>query len=86
MVKVKVFANLREDLGWKEKDIKLKGNKVKDLLLEIGREEILKNKSFKILVNGRDIDFLKGLETELKETDVVSIFPPVAGGNLASKK
>ena len=34
----------------------------------------------RILVNGRDIDFLKGPETELKEGDVVVLFPPIAGG------
>lgn len=33
-----------------------------------------------ILVNGRNICFLKGLETVLEETDVVSIIPPSAGG------
>ncbi len=34
----------------------------------------------RILVNGRDIDFLKGLSTTLKEGDTVAIIPPIAGG------
>ena len=33
-----------------------------------------------ILVNGRDMDFLKGLKTELQEGDIVVLIPPVAGG------
>lgn len=33
-----------------------------------------------ILVNGRSIWFLDGLETELKDEDVVSIFSPIGGG------
>ena len=34
----------------------------------------------RILVNGRDIDFLKGLSTTLREGDTVAIVPPIAGG------
>jgi molybdopterin converting factor small subunit len=34
----------------------------------------------KLLVNGRDIDFLNRLETKLKEGDEVALFPPVGGG------
>ncbi len=34
----------------------------------------------RFLVNGRDTDFLKGLETELKDRDVMVLVPPVAGG------
>ena len=33
-----------------------------------------------VLVNGRRIDFLDGVNTVLKETDNVKIFPVVAGG------
>ena len=33
-----------------------------------------------VLVNGRDIRHLNGIDTPLKETDVVAIFPVVAGG------
>lgn len=34
----------------------------------------------RFLVNGRDADFLEGLETELKDGDVMVLVPPVAGG------
>ena len=33
-----------------------------------------------VLVNGRRIEFLDGIQTALKDTDTVYIFPVVAGG------
>lgn len=33
-----------------------------------------------ILVNGRRVEFLNGINTELKDEDTVQIFPVVAGG------
>ncbi|WP_049926461.1 ubiquitin-like small modifier protein 1 [Halopiger goleimassiliensis] len=33
-----------------------------------------------VLKNGRDVTHLNGPETTLEEGDVVSVFPPVAGG------
>ncbi len=33
-----------------------------------------------VYVNDEDVRYLRGLETELKEGDVVSILPAVAGG------
>lgn len=33
-----------------------------------------------VMVNGRRVEFLDGLDTPLKETDTVLIFPVVAGG------
>ena len=34
----------------------------------------------KVFLNGRDIDFLSGLDTRLSDGDEISIFPPVGGG------
>ena len=34
----------------------------------------------KILLNGRDIDFLKKLETEVSDKDTLHLFPPIGGG------
>ena len=34
----------------------------------------------KVLINGRDIDFLDGNETVLKNGDIIDLFPPSAGG------
>ena len=33
-----------------------------------------------VMVNGRRVDFLSGLDTPLKDSDTVQIFPVVAGG------
>lgn len=33
-----------------------------------------------IMINGRRVDFLQGIDTPLKNTDHVLIFPVVAGG------
>lgn len=35
---------------------------------------------FRILVNGRDLSRVSGAETKLKDNDVISILPVVAGG------
>jgi len=34
----------------------------------------------RLMVNGRDIAFLDGMSTELKEGDEILIMPPVSGG------
>ncbi|MEM4657893.1 MAG: ubiquitin-like small modifier protein 1 [Candidatus Methanosuratincola sp.] len=90
-VKAEFFADLREKVGCPSMELDLTGKTVLDLIEEI---DALSSGSFmknvveggrlkelvKILVNGRDVRGLKGLETELIEGDVVSFFPPVAGG------
>lgn len=90
-VSVRVFAVLRERLGWTEKELELMDESVKDALGQaegrgINLLDLLTDAerdprgSFRILVNGRDIDFLQKLETKLKDGDKVLVFPPVAGG------
>ena len=37
-------------------------------------------RSIQVLVNGRPIGFLDGLETAVQPTDAVDLFPPVGGG------
>jgi molybdopterin synthase sulfur carrier subunit len=32
------------------------------------------------LVNGQDYRSLNGLQTQIKDSDVISLFPPIAGG------
>lgn len=89
-VRVKVFADLRERLGWREREVELSSGLVEELLQEvlrgIGGLEALSDRrgglrqGYKVMVNGRDIDFLQGLKTPLKEGDLVVLFPPIAGG------
>ena len=89
-IKVKVFATLRDNVGWKEKEYNVEAKDINDFLKEVvgGKlYNIIMNKSkgelnpqYKILLNGRDIDFLDGLKTKLKDQDLIAIFPPVGGG------
>ncbi len=90
IIKVKAFARFREAFG-KEQDIELDGTAtVMDLLTElcaphdahdmIFDESGIIKKYVNILVNGRHIQSLSGIKTELAGGDEVAIFPPVAGG------
>ena len=94
MIKVKAFARFREAFG-KELDVELgaepDGNAtVMDLLTGLcathdAHDWIFDEsggikKYVNILVNGRHIQSLSGLKTELVDGDEVAIFPPVAGG------
>lgn len=46
-------------------------------LMENGKKV---HSKIKILVNGRDIEHLGGLETEIKDRDLISILPIAGGG------
>jgi len=89
-IKVKVFATLRDMVGWKEKEYDVEAKDIKDFLKDVVKGKLYdiimdKDKGqllpqYKILLNGRDIDFLGGLKTKLKDQDFIAIFPPVGGG------
>lgn len=73
MIKVKLFATLREGRG-KEIDVAFQqGLTGKDVLkmLNISEEHVAI-----FLVNGKD----KKIEEPLSDGDVIAIFPPVGGG------
>ncbi|KXA97656.1 hypothetical protein AKJ38_00655 [candidate division MSBL1 archaeon SCGC-AAA259I14] len=90
-IKVKFFANFRDILGRGE--VTVSANNVRELLKYLRDDnEKLKEELFddaenlelnnfvNVVVNGQRIEVLEGLDTELREGDTVSIFPPVAGG------
>jgi len=83
MPKVKFFATLREITGKREEIVE--GNNVKEVLnalyKEYGEEfkKELKERSM-ILVNGKNIEHLEGMETKVSKGDTISIFPPAGGG------
>jgi len=91
-MKVKFFATYREFTRRKEEDIAAPSD-VWTLLGDLGKRygaafeakliapdgsEI--NCDTIVLVNGRNIHHLDGIKTKLTETDIVSVFPVVAGG------
>lgn len=88
-VVVRVFAVLRNELGWKEKIVELdEGSSLRELLdrlpkikkLLVVNDEL--NENYRVFVNGRFIGFLAGLDSKLFEGDVVAIFPAMAGGSV----
>jgi molybdopterin synthase sulfur carrier subunit len=92
-VEVKFFTSLREITGRKLEEVQFQGVlTVGELLTQLSvkyskkfREYIYDKKGeihghLSILVNGKSINVLQGLDTELKEGDTIAILPPVGGG------
>jgi len=91
-IRVKFFAALWEITG--EKEVELDGTNmtVREVLQklierygETFKKEIMDNDDkvkdhYVILVNGRNIVFLDGINTKVKDGDLISVFPPVGGG------
>ncbi|ASJ03705.1 molybdopterin synthase sulfur carrier subunit [Thermococcus profundus] len=82
-MKVKVFATLIDIAG--KRVFEVNGPQtVGELLDELDglfpgfKKEL--ERGFIILVNGKNIEHLNGLDTPLGEEDTVSIFPPAGGG------
>jgi sulfur-carrier protein len=88
---VKVFANLRVICGGVSVEVQPEGDRVVDVLDkmvemfpelkdEIFNEEKKLKPFVHLYVNGRNIIHAEDLETVVKETDQLALFPPVAGG------
>jgi sulfur-carrier protein len=95
-VKVRFFTNLREIVGAREETLTFaSGDKVtvdivlKMLIKKYGAPfteyvydaKTGKPKNFlQFLINGTSTSTLQGLQTELKDCDVLAVLPPVGGG------
>jgi len=93
-VRIKFFATFRDLLNLKEIEINLTssesytiGQLLEDLIdkfptlqAEIFNEDKTIRRMTHILVNGRNIIHLQGLETDIKSTDEIALIPPVGGG------
>jgi sulfur-carrier protein len=88
---VKYFATIRTYTGEAERRFESAPATLRLLLVQLAErygttfrravfagEEL--NPQIIILVNGRNVLYLRALDTELAESDEVSIFPMVAGG------
>jgi len=90
-IKVKTFATFRSCIGQEFLVDIPEGTRVIGLLelLTDGKPDfynmlfessgVLKD-YVNILINGRNISFIEGLESGIREGDVVAMFPPVGGG------
>jgi len=88
--KVKFFAYFRELFAAKEKVVALQaGTTVRDVLAGLcdsaaRRSEIFDGDRLKphivVMINGAGIQSFQGLETPLKDGDVLSVFPLMGGG------
>jgi molybdopterin synthase sulfur carrier subunit len=91
--KIKVFATIREIMKTKEIElesdnkitvqdaIKLMTDRYGEKLINYLLEKNGKPKPvFLLMVNGKSIKELEGLETPLKEGDVLAVLPPAVGG------
>ncbi len=89
-MKVKFFGYLRDYTGCKETTVEGYGslgellNGLSKIYGERFEKEVLKDGGISeriiVLINGRNIAFLNGMETKLEDKDEVSVFPVVAGG------
>ena len=93
-VQVQVFLSLRNVIGQREVDLEIQNAKVRSVLSELHNRygdriqpPLIDSKTkevnpyYLMLVNGRDLRNLPDhLDGELKEGDVVQLFPPAAGG------
>jgi len=89
-IKLVTFARIKQIIG--RKQMELEADTVEDLLEKLLKEYgyTLKNELFddngklkhtyRVVVNGRNINLLDGFKTKLKKDDMVVIMPAVAGG------
>jgi len=91
-LKIKFFSLIKFDLKKDEVDYQLSGSKsVKEIIKLLDQEfanyfnrKLLKDGELKsgtiILLNGRNICHLQGLDTLVENKDEITIFPPSGGG------
>jgi molybdopterin synthase sulfur carrier subunit len=87
---VKYFGDIRPLTGIKEEGWLDPQTDVRSLLNALGEKHAaLQRRLFEgdqlsstiiILVNGRSVDYLKGIETPLQPDDIVDVFPVEGGG------
>ncbi|MDT8357283.1 MAG: ubiquitin-like small modifier protein 1 [Methanomicrobiaceae archaeon] len=90
-VKVRTFGSIRE-LAEREVEIEIEDGAIvaglleavfrryPDLESELFASPGLLKEHVNILLNGKNIEFLRGLDTPLFEGDVLALFPPAEGG------
>lgn len=83
MVRIRFYGQARRVAGTDELRLDdVAGLSLKELLLRFGGEAGGPSPGLtsNVLVNGRNCSFLRGLDTQLADGDVVEILPVVGGG------
>lgn len=93
---VRTIGPFSEQFGFHQLPVNFKGRTVHDLLNQLCEEQGSRfcntifdkegqlRRYIKVLVNGRGLHVLQGLDTALSDGDVIALFPPVAGGQCLS--
>jgi molybdopterin synthase sulfur carrier subunit len=91
-MRVRIFATLRQLVGAKEVEVDVEGGDTVRNVLEkltvaypaLGERVLDEDgnvqSSIHVLVNGRSINFLDGLNTAIEHDDRLALFPAVGGG------
>jgi len=83
MVKIKLYGIAREIAGKGELDVNFEGPiSLKTLIKGISKDDrdTLSKEVQVILVNGRSCIFMEGLDTQIKDGDLVEVLPLLKGG------
>ncbi len=91
-IEVKVTANLQKLVGG-QRSVQAEGNTVREILDDLERRHPgFKNmvvadgrihRFVNVYLNDEDVRFLDQLDTPLREGDVISVLPALAGGSLS---
>lgn len=91
-MRVRAYATLRDLLGGSQFDLSVAGPSTvgqvlkqfaashPDLAAKLWDEAGKPTGYVTVLLNGRSIEYMAGMETAVGEADTISLFPPVGGG------
>jgi len=91
-IEVRAHGDMKRAIGTEKTSVKLEeGARIRDLVLRLGGKVERSGRAFLgvhklvdsalvVLVNGRNIHALDGIDTVLKEGDLVTFMPVIPGG------